>query len=293
MRLAFIGLGNMGAPMAHHLLSRGFDVTVFDMKAEARSAFGERSAQTAAQAARDADIIITMLPNGDVVRDALLGPEGALRDAPSGKIVVDMSSSDAGGTADLGKDLAALGVPLIDAPVSGGVALAGQGKLAIMIGSNDAVALDKARPALEALGDRILEVGPLGAGHAAKAINNVIAAGILALTSEGLLMGQRFGVDPAKILDVLNSSTGRSGVSETIFKSHILPRNFSLGFAIGLMAKDAGLATSLAKRLDLDLPMIERTSASWSDARDGLGATEDFTAYLKHVEATNGGDPIA
>jgi len=287
VKVGFIGLGNMGAPMARRLIANGHDVKVFDANPRVAESFREHWAGSLRETGADRDVIVTMLPNGQIVREALLGKEGALRQARRGVIVVDTSSSDAAGTVSLGAELKALNVALVDAPVSGGVPLATQGKLALMIGTDDPALLDTVRPVLQAFGERHIEVGKLGAGHAAKAINNAIAAAIIAITSEGLLLGERFGVTPATLLDVINNSTGRSQISETLFKTQVLPRTFALGFSIGLMAKDVGLAASLGERLELKLPVLETVSQSWAAARDALGANTDFTAYLRAVEARN------
>jgi len=292
LKVAFIGLGNMGQPMARHLLDTGFDLTVFDVSPALRETFGTAFATTAAEACEGADIVITMLPNGQIVRDVLLGSGGALEKARPGTVVLDMSSSDATGTVVLGADLKALGFPMVDAPVSGGMALAGQGKLSIMTGTDDADALARCIPVLDALGSKVLPVGKLGAGHAAKAINNMIGAAILGVTSEGMVLARRFGIDPRTMLDVLNSATGRSGISETIFRHHVLERRFDVGFALGLMTKDVNLAANLKDKLDVDLPLFASTACCWNDAVDRIGPTVDFSAYLSYVEALNGGDAI-
>lgn len=291
-KIGFIGLGNMGGPMARRLIAEGFDVLVHDASAAAGAAFGAAAVGSALAAGRDRDVIVTMLPNGDIVRDALLGERGALAQAQPGTVVVDMSSSDASGTVRLGGELARRAFPLVDAPVSGGVALAGEGRLSIMVGFDDRAAFERCRPVLLALGARLFEVGGLGAGHATKAINNVIAASIISVTAEGLLLGKRFGVDPETLLEVINASTGRSQVSDTLFRSQVLPRRFALGFSMGLMAKDVGLAAALGQDLNLRLPMIAAAQAGWTQARDSLGAETDFTAYVRHVEADNGGQPL-
>lgn len=287
MKVGFIGLGNMGAPMARRLLANGHDLKVFDTNAALAESFAPDWVGSLRDVGADRDVIVTMLPNGQIVREVLLGEHGALSHAIPGTIVLDTSSSDAAGTVALGAELKQLGFALIDAPVSGGVPLAVQGRLAMMIGSDDSATLDRVRPALEAFGDRHIQVGGLGCGHAAKAINNAIAAAIIAITSEGLTLGERFGIAPATLLDVINSSTGRSQISETLFKTQILPRTFAVGFSIGLMAKDVGLAESLCNRLGLDLPVLDAVSTSWAAARDALGHNTDFTAFLRAVEARN------
>lgn len=290
MKIAFIGLGAMGRPMAEWLISQGFDMKVSDVNPALADAFGSAWAPSPADAAKGADIVITMLPNGQIVRDVLLGSGGVAKMLPQGAVVVDTSSSDAAGTVALGDALARCGVGLIDAPVSGGVAMAGQGKLALMVGGADDALFEKAQPVLEALSARLLRVGRLGAGHAAKAINNAVAACIFAATSEGLELGARFGLDPAVLLEVLNSSTGRSGVSEGLFPTQVLPGKYSLGFALALMTKDVGLAETLREGLSLRLPLLERTHAQYRAALATLGNGADFTEYHKFVATHSGGE---
>jgi 3-hydroxyisobutyrate dehydrogenase len=290
MNIAFIGLGAMGRPMAEWLISEGFLLKVSDTNTALAPIFGEAWAASPAEAAQDADLVITMLPNGKVVRDVLVGSGGVVDVLKAGAIVVDTSSSEAVGTTELGAELAARHIPFIDAPVSGGVVLAGQGKLALMVGGTDEDAFEKARPVLEALSSRLLRVGTLGAGHAAKAINNAIAACIFAVTSEGLHLGTKFGLDAATLLEVINSSTGRSGVSEGLFPGQVLSEKYALGFALSLMAKDVSLAESLRDGLSLNLPLIEKTHAQYQDATTSLGASADFTEYHKFVGKHLGGE---
>lgn len=290
MKIAFIGLGAMGRPMAQWLISQGFDLRVSDVNPALADIFGSAWAASPAEAAQGADVVLTMLPNGKIVRDVLLGSGGVAGVLSKGAIVVDTSSSDAVDTAALGEELAPLGIALIDAPVSGGVAMAGQGKLALMVGGTDDAAFEKVQPILDALSGRLLRVGKLGAGHAAKAINNAVAACIFAVTSEGVELGARFGLDPALLLEVINSSTGRSGVSEGLFPGQVLSGKYALGFALSLMTKDVGLADSLRESLSLDLPVIENTHARYQAALADLGQAADFTEYHKYVERHSGGE---
>ncbi len=286
MKIAFIGLGMMGRPMAERLLAEGAALQVCDTNPAMAEIFGSAFTPDAAAAAIGADLIITMLPNGRIVHAVLAGPGGALTHAAPGTVVIDCSSSDANGTVHLGAILAERGINLIDAPVSGGVAMAREGTLALMVGCADDELFGRVLPVLEMLGKRIVRVGGLGAGHAAKAINNTIAAATLAATAEGLLMGERFGLTPQVLLDVINSSTGRSAVSESVFRTQILPRTYAQGFALGLMAKDVGIADTLRQRLGLELPMLQQTHTQWQQALASLGPAADFTAFHAFVEQT-------
>jgi len=284
MKIAFIGLGAMGRPMATHLLAQGFDLRVNDANTDLADAFGDAWASSPAKAAQGATVVVTMLPNGHIVRDVILGSGGIADALGSGGIVVDTSSSDAGGTVALGDELKARGISLIDAPVSGGVPLAAEGKLTLMVGGTDEAAFATAQPLLETLSGKLIRVGGLGAGHAAKAINNAIAAAIFAVTSEGVEMGARFGLYPASLLEVINASSGRSGISEGLFPSQILPRKFALGFGLPLMAKDVALADKLRDELGLKLPMIEAAHRQMQAALAALGQQADFTDYFRYNE---------
>lgn len=283
LRVGFIGLGNMGAPMARRLIDQGFTVRAFDANGDVTRSFGAAAATSAADAAAGADVIVTMLPNGAIVREAI----AAAGELPSGTIVLDMSSADAAGTVRLGRELAERGIALVDSPVSGGVGLAAEGRLALMVGADDEAAVERVRPLLDALGARMIRTGALGTGHAAKAINNAIAAANIAIAAEGLVIAERFGLAPETLLDVVNSSTGRSGVSETIFKTQVLTGAYNQGFALALMAKDVGLAGDLARDLGLTLPQLRATEDGWNAARDALAAGADFTAYHQHIKAAN------
>lgn len=286
MSIAFIGLGMMGRPMAERLISGGFDVRVADTNPALAVEFGPAWRASPAEAADGAEMVITMLPNGAIVRQVLTGLGDNL--AP-GTIVIDCSSSDAAGTCDLGNELAARGVVLVDAPVSGGVPLAREGTLTLMVGGADPDVFGKIGPILERMGARIVQVGGLGAGHAAKAINMAVAACTLAATCEGLAMGERFGIDPAVLLDVINSSTGRSAVGETVIKNHVITRTYAQGFALALMAKDVATADRMRGALGLNLPMLEKTQAQWDAALSALGTAADFSEFNKFVESGLGG----
>ena len=223
------------------------------------------------------------------MRQALLGENGALASAAPNSIVIDTSSSDAGGTVALGAELAAHGITLIDSPVSGGVPMAREGTLALMVGgAEDDTLYARVQPVLEAMGKRIVRVGGLGAGHAAKAINNAIAAATLAATAEGLVLGEKFGLKPDILLDVFNNSTGRSAVSESVFRTQILPRTYAQGFAMALMTKDVGLAENLRAQLGLNLPMLQATCAQWREALADSAPGTDFTAYHLFTEKRAG-----
>lgn len=291
-RLGFVGLGNMGAPMTNNLVKGGFEVSGFDINRQLllqrAQEIGFHAADSAADCARRSDMVITMLPNGHVVRDAVTSAEGIAAGMPNGGLVIDMSSSGASGTAALGAELQKRGITLIDAPVSGGVTGAVAGTLAIMIGGNDEKSIERAMPVLEAMGKKLFRAGPLGAGHAAKSINNYLGATNLLSVAEGLMVGAKFGLDPANLLAIVNASTGVSGSSSGLFPGQIMNRKFGAGFALALMAKDVGLAAELAHDVGLDAEIIDHTAKVWARARESIPGNPDFTEIVKMLETETG-----
>lgn len=284
-RIGFIGIGNMGWPMAANIARAGHDLAVFDVDSARAVRFAsEHKTREAASLAEIAsnDFVITMLPTGQIVRQALLeDAAGAFaKAARPGLIVIDMSSSDPVGTRALGAELARLGVVLIDAPVSGAVPRARTGTLAIMIGGDDKAAIDRAKPLLLSMGDRLFDTGPLGSGHAMKALNNYIAAAGYTAAVESLLIGERFGLDQAVMVDILNASTGRNFSTEFMLKEHVLGGKFATGFAVGLMAKDVKIAADLGEAVHLDAPMSRLIRERWAIARDRLGYAGDTSAAI-------------
>lgn len=283
--VAFVGLGQMGLPMASRLVAAGYRVRGADVSAAARDAFaraGGAAAPSLREAAEGAAAVVTMLPNGRVVREAVLGPDGAAAALAPGALVLDMSSSAPLDTQALGRDLADRGVALVDAPVSGGVKRATDGTLAIMAGG-DPAQVERARPLLDALGQRVFATGALGSGHAMKALNNYVSASGLVAACEALLVGQAFGLDPDTIVDVLNASTGRNNSTEVKLKPFVISGSFASGFSLALMAKDLRLAADLAEALGVPAAGTERIAALWQDALARLGSGADHTEIYRYL----------
>ncbi|MBF1800934.1 NAD(P)-dependent oxidoreductase [Alloalcanivorax profundimaris] len=282
--VAFIGLGNMGAPMVANLARAGFDLKLFDVDGErARRLAEEHGAAVAegwANLADGARVVITMLPTGALVREVLLDTDGGLaRHLAPGTRVVDMSSSEPLGTRALGEQLAHAGVALVDAPVSGGVPGAQAGTLSIMAGGDDND-IEAVMPVFEALGQRVFRVGPRGAGHACKALNNYVAAAAYTATAEALAIGTATGLDDATLVDVINHSTGRSFNSEVVFAKQVVPGTYQTGFALGLLAKDVGIAADLGRALGVDAPVSTCVQTRWRQAVESLGADCDQSRAL-------------
>ena len=286
-RIGFIGLGNMGAPMARRLVDAGYELVVTDAVPEAVERFAagskcERAASPQSIGER-CRVVITMLPNGQIVREVLLGANGLAPRLAPGSVAIDMSSSSPIGTRELSADLAMIGIALVDAPVSGGVKKAADGTLAIMVGG-EAEPVTRVKPVLEAMG-KVFATGPSGSGHAMKALNNFLSAANLAVTAEAVIAGQRFGLDPATMISILNASTGRNTGTDSKFPNNVLPRTFNSGFALGLMAKDLRLALEVARSSGAPAGLLEKTAQMWAAAEQQLGGKADNTEVVKYLES--------
>lgn len=281
LRVGFLGLGAIGRPIAAHL-ARAHDLTVWNRTAERAESFAAETGATAAASPRAAaegkDIVFTCLPNSPEVELVLAGPDGLEAGLAPGALLVDLTSGMPGASRRLAERLAGKGVGFVDAPVSGGVAGAEAGTLTIMLGGNDAD-IARALPVLQSFGKRIVPVGPVGAGHALKAVHNaLIAVNIFAL-GEGLTALARAGVAPAAALDVINNANGRSFVSERLVPERVLTRAWPRTFRLALLDKDVDIARQLADEQGIPAPMLETISRLLHEAHQELGEEAD------HVEA--------
>ncbi|MDX3977420.1 NAD(P)-dependent oxidoreductase [Shinella sp.] len=282
--IAFIGLGQMGMPMALNLLKAGYDVVGFDLSSEALQALAERGGRIAASAVdamSGSDVIITMLSNGKIVQSVLLEGD-AFRQAPKSALLLEMSSSAPEETRSLAAKVSGH-LRVVDAPVSGGVKRAVEGSLALMAGGSEAD-FEAAKPILGAMSAKIFHCGPVGTGHAMKAINNYVSgAGVIAAV-EAVLLGRAFGLDEAKVVDVLNSSSGKNNATEVKMNQFILSGTFGSGFALGLMAKDIRTAANLSTSLGLSQPGLTQTADLWDDAARTLGGAVDHTRFYDYLK---------
>jgi 3-hydroxyisobutyrate dehydrogenase len=287
-RVGFVGIGNMGWPMAANLVQAGFDVTVADAvpgRAEAFTAeVGGKAAGSAGAAAAEASALVTMLPTSDHVADVVAQVSAVLR---PGTLVVEMSSGVPSVTQALATRLAGNDVALIDCPVSGGVAKARTGELAIMAGG-DAAQVDRARPLLTAIGSSVHHCGGVGAGQAMKALNNLVSAGGFLITIEGLLIGQKFGLDPELMVDVLNSSSGMNNSTQRKLRQFVLSRTFDSGFSLDLMVKDLSIALGVGRETRTPAPFSALCQEMWNSAASLLGPGQDHTAAARLSETLAG-----
>jgi 3-hydroxyisobutyrate dehydrogenase len=286
--IGFIGLGNMGGPMAMRLAQRGFRLRLFDTRAEVTSAIAEATGGDAvgnlSEFGAELDGLVLMLPDGRAVRHVLIH-EGIAQRMQAGSLVIDMSSSAPDGTIALGYELAALGLHMVDAPVSGGVARAKTGDLTIMAGG-DLPAVESSQLLLSAMGSRIFPTGRLGTGQAMKSLNNFVSAVGLIATCEAVVAGSRFGIDPQVAAEVLNGSTGRNNTTEHKLRQFMLSGTFASGFSLDLMVKDLGIAAGVACYAGAHPVLAETCFRLWSEAQKSLGSGHDHTEMWRWVEST-------
>lgn len=283
-RIAFAGIGNMGWPMAANLIKAGHYVVVSDLSAERVARFvsevGGSGAASAAEGAAGADALVCILPTSREVAVVAKEVAGAL---PNGALFIDMTSGNPTRTREIAEMLAPRGIRMVDCPVSGGVPRARTGELAIMAGGSDAD-LDAAEPILRAMGTSIHRCGAIGAGQAMKALNNLVSAGGFLIGIEALLIGQKFGLEPGLMVDVLNASTGMNNSTQKKFRQFVLSRRFDSGFGLDLMVKDLSIALEVGKEAGVPTPLSALTREMWAAAAKSLGAGEDHTAVAKLSE---------
>ncbi len=288
--VAFIGLGNIGGPMAACVARAGWTVRAFDLNPAALDRFVAEhptavKCASAAEAASGMAVVITMVPDGRAVRQAMLGPNGAAPAMAPGGLLVDMSSANPADSRTLGADLAMRGINLIDAPVSGGVRSAVVGKLTLMVGG-DAALLDQVRPLLGAMATKIFHVGPLGSGHAMKALNNYVSAAALVSTCEALVIGRELGLNPGAMVDVMNVSTGRNSATADKARQYILSGTFGSGGALAMLAKDVRFAAELGQGAGAKAELARGIADLLTRAEAALGPAADHTEVYRYVDKT-------
>ncbi len=286
--VGFVGVGNMGWPMAACLVKAGFTVHVNDSRREVANNFVQQVGGNAPDTLRElgaaSDVVITMLPTSVIVEQVLMGgDDNVVAGMKPGTVVIEMSSGVPSVTQLLAERVKELGSQLIDAPVSGGVPRAKTGELAIMVGGDSAI-IDSVMPVLSAMGTTVLRTGAVGSGQAMKALNNLVSSGGFLIGIEALLIGQRFGLDPAVMVDVLNAATGMNNSTQKKFKQFVLSRKFNAGFTMGLMAKDLSIALQVARETGTPSPLSALTKEMVAAAQAMFGSDADHTEMAKLCE---------
>jgi 3-hydroxyisobutyrate dehydrogenase len=294
-KIGFIGVGNMGNPMAGHLVKAGFDVTVYDLRPAMMQAFiaqhGGKAARSPMEVAEGADAVITMLPDDKVVREVVMGVHSencVAAGLAKGAVVIDMSTSNPTGTRGLEAALKPRGIAVVDAPVMGGIVFAQEGTLDIMVGGEKEL-VERCRPLFEVIGRSITQCGAVGTAHALKALANYVNACALINAIEALTIGKRLGLDPKLMAEALiPMCAGRNHPIEKKIIPQILTRQFDSGMAMGFIAKDLKIATETAKSIGAYAPLAERVSELWSAAVEKLGYDLDQTQIARYWEEANG-----
>jgi len=290
--VGFIGLGTMGEPMVATLRRADVAVVGFDIRPEAARRLATETGMVAAVSAGEVfarcDVVITMVPTSAHLAQLLFGDgsadgtNGAAASARAGQLLIDMSSGEPSATRRIGERLAAQGVGMVDAPVSGNVVRARKGDLAIMLGGSDADC-ERAGAVLQPMARAIFRTGALGSGQAMKALNNLASAAGFWIASEVLAIGRKAGLDPAVMLDVLNASTGANNSTQNKFKPFVLSGSYQGNFLLPLMVKDLGIAAGLARETEADAPMAAQVLALWQQALQALGPAADHTEVARLV----------
>lgn len=291
--VAFIGLGNMGGPMASNLVKAGHSVTVFDLSEAACNSLREAGASvaaSAAEAAREVDYVISMLPAGKHVAGLYLGADGLLAGLDERTTVLDCSTIDAATARQVGEAAGAVGIGFMDTPVSGGVAAAAAGTLAFMCGG-DAGTFEKAKVILADMGKNIFHAGPAGAGQVAKGCNNMLLAIHMIGTCEALEMGARNGLDPKVLSEIMLASSGRNWSLEVynpypgVMDKAPASNDYQPGFMVDLMVKDLGLALEIAGQCDFDNPMGQLARQLYAEHQAAGNGARDFSSILQKLQA--------
>jgi 3-hydroxyisobutyrate dehydrogenase len=291
MRVAFLGLGDIGSLMAGHLARDPFELTVWNRTSQKSRDFAAqkrvRIASDPADAVRGAQVVVTCLPSSAEVEAVLHGEHGMLDALEPGAVFLDCTSGDPPTSRSIAAELERRGVGFIDAPVSGGTVAAKSGSLTIMWGG-DQSDFERVRPVVEAFGKKIVHAGPVGAGDALKAVNNALLAVHILSTGEGLAVLVKAGVDPKVALEVINASSGRSNTSENLIPQRVLTRAFPRTFRLALLDKDIGIADTLAQELGVQTPVLSLAAKRLHEAREQLGEEADHVEAVKMIEAENG-----
>jgi 3-hydroxyisobutyrate dehydrogenase len=297
LTIGFVGLGVMGVPMARHLGEAGHRVQGFDVTPQALERLRKvhpaaRACNSAREAASGADVVFTMLPNGAVVRDCVVGEAGIAEGLAPGALLIDTSSSEPWLTRQTAAAVRVRGASMIDAPVSGAKWGAEAGELVFMVGG-DAVDVQRATPLLSAMGKQIFHLGPLGSGHTMKALNNLVTAMTLTATAEALTVGVRCGLDPAVMTDVLNASTGGSWITRTHIHQRVISRRFDDPFKLELMLKDIGIALAVAREAGIRMPLCEAGHPLWQAADGAQGPGASISELVRWIEQCAGVEIVA
>jgi 3-hydroxyisobutyrate dehydrogenase-like beta-hydroxyacid dehydrogenase len=292
--VGYIGLGKAGASLASNIPRAGFNLVVRDADPTKEKEFVSRNkitkvAEAGVDGFKDVQVLVTMLPQGKVVREVLLGAEGVAKGLRAGTIVIDTSSSSPYDTRSLGEELEQIGILLIDSPVTQAhLHDTDTGDATLMVGCNSTEAFSKALPVLQAMAKYVFHMGKLGSGHAMKTLNNYVSAASIVALSDALVTGQKYGLDPIQMIDVLNVGTGRNFSTTDSYITDALPRKYASGFQLALLTKDVGIAKELFEREGFDTDLPNLIIMHFKDAMAIVAPDADHTELLKSWERRAG-----
>ncbi len=281
-----IGLGNMGRGMALSLKRGGYNVLGFDAApgvAEKLQEEGVQARATIAEITRDSDVLILSLPTSDIVEKVVLGEAGIADSAKPGLIVVDTTTADPNSTRKVAAALAEVKVGLVDGPVSGGPKGAATATMTMVLGGSDED-VAAVEPILSVMSAKRVHVGPVGAGHVTKIINNLLTGVHLLATSEAIRAAEAVGVNPEKLVEALNGGSGRNSSTLTNYPTWIFNGKFDSGFTMKLMRKDIRLAMALLQSVEAVAPIAKETGRLWAKSADSIGDAEDFNRIVQFID---------
>jgi len=286
-KVGFIGLGAIGRPMAVHV-ARTFDTMVWNRTAEKATSFGQEHGAEVASDLADlvawSDVVMTCLPTSAEVKDLVKRVDDAWR---NGQLLVDTTSGDPTTSREIADWLHERGVSFVDAPVSGGTDGAAEGRLTVMLGGDEAN-VERAKKVIAPFSKTVKHVGPVGAGHALKAVNQALLAINIQVAGEGLAALVKLGVNPQTALDVINAASGRSNVTENLIPQRVITRAWPRTFRLSLLDKDVGIALKLMQDTDVPHKNVEITKEAFAAARAALGEEADHVEFVKEVERAAG-----
>lgn len=291
MRISFLGLGAIGAPIASHLAGP-HQLTVWNRTRAKADAFAAAHAVAVASTPREAgtgaEVLVTCLPTSAEVEQVLFGTAGAAAAMAKGTLVIDSTSGDPGTSRRIAARLAEMGIGFVDAPVSGGVSLAEKGELTVMLGGSEPD-VARARPVVALFGrKKVVHIGPVGAGHAVKGVNNALLAANILSAAEGITALVKAGVSPRVAVETINASSGASFVTLTLVPDRVLTGAYPRSFRLALLDKDCGIALDLVREMGVDGSVLGAVKARMAELRAMLGEEEDYMAPFRQAETAAG-----
>lgn len=284
--IGFIGIGVMGSRMCARILNAGYRTNVFDVSTDAVKAMEEKGAvgyESPALVGKHSDVIVTMLPNSRIVESVMFGENGLISGLSAGKIYIDMSSSQSSSNQKISEKLSEIGVPMLDAPVSGGFQGAEKGTLSIMVGGPKEV-FEDSLPLLSTMGKNIRYVGRIGCGDIIKSVNQVLFAMNMVAAAEAAILGVKAGIDPEVLLEIVNSGAGQSYATSQKLVNFALKRNFKPGFTLDLMVKDADIALNMARELHVPMAMGNLARETLVQAQNKGMGRDDCSGVIRLLE---------